>query len=183
MRRTHKKKLRRVLLITLAILFLVESWLWDTMGAAIARVIRAIPFERIKHFIASRIEHLSPMLTLGVFIIPVMVLLPFKFFALWLLAKGFVLSGILSILGAKLVGLGVTSFLFVLCKPKLLQLRGVNWRYYKCLHWREVAHRLVSPYTRYIRRYIRALKPSGPMGKLLWKLRARMHKVREVNRE
>lgn len=178
MRRSLQKILRRSLLIPLALLFIAEAWLWEKTGAFVRRLIDALPFARLLALLRARIEGLSPLQTLSVFIVPVLVLLPFKFFALWLLAKGFFLSGILSIFGAKLAGLGVTSFLFTLCKPKLLKLRWLNWLYIQCLHWRAVAERLVRPYTRFIGRYRRALAHKGPLRKLLAKLRARMHKAR-----
>jgi hypothetical protein len=173
--RKQKKALRRTLMMTLAVIFLVEAWLWDRMGTFVARVIALIPFARAKEWMATHIERLSPWMTLTVFIIPIVVLFPFKLFALWLLAKGFFVSGVLSVIGAKLVGLGVFSFLFTLCKPKLMQLRGIAWLYHQCLHWQHMAHELVRPYSRYIKRYIRAMKPSGFIGKLIWRLRARMH--------
>lgn len=175
-----KKKYKRPLLIFVAVIFLLESWLWDVTGAVIARVIRALPFEELKQKISDRIEHLGPFATLGLFIVPVMVLLPLKFMALWLLAQGFVFSGISTILLAKLAGFGVSSFLFTLCKPKLLQLRLIRWLYRHIIYWRARAHDMVKPYTRYVKRIIRLLKPKGDTGKLLAKIRARMHKARKV---
>lgn len=172
------KKYKRPLMMFLALVFLLESWLWDATGALVTRLVRALPFEKYRALLVSEIERLSPLQTLSVFIIPVLVLLPIKFFALWLLAKGYIFSGILSILGAKLAGLGVTSFLFALCKPKILQLRAVAWLYHQCLYWRARAHAMVKPYTRYVRRYLALLKPRSPHGKLLAKWRARMHKAR-----
>lgn len=174
----QKKFLRRTLMMTLALLFLAEAWLWDHMGAFVARIIRHLPFEKWRAEVVDFIETLTPTQTLGLFIIPVMALLPFKFFALWLLAHGDIFSGILTILGAKLMGLGVTSFLFVLCKPKLLELRGVNWLYHKCLYWRARAHDLLHPYMRFIHRYTDRMKPKGAAGKLFARLRTQMHSKR-----
>ena len=174
-----KKKYKRPLLITLAVLFLIESWLWDKTGALIARAIALLPFERVKQLIADRIEHLAPLPTLGLFLIPVITLLPLKFVALWMLAKGFVLSGISTVLFAKLAGFGVFSFMFTLCKPKLLQLRFIAWIYAKVTYWRTWALDLVRPYTRYVGRLIRAMKPTSASGKLLAKLRTRMHNARK----
>lgn len=174
-----KKKLRRSLLITLALLFLIESWLWEKTGALVARLVEKLPFAEIKQWITERIEHLSPLYTLGIFIIPFFLLLPFKLFALWLFAKGFVFSGILCVLGAKLMGLGVVSFLFNLCKPKLLQLKSVAWIYHQCLHWKERALQLVRPYTRYIKRILASMTSGGKLSKRFFKLRSRMHHSRK----
>ncbi len=174
-----KKKLRRLLLIVIALLFLLESWLWDVTGAWVAKAIALLPFEEYRRRIAAKLEHLSPLATLGVFAVPVITLLPFKFLALWLLAKGHFLSGVFTVIGAKLAGFGVFSFLFTLCKAKLLQLRAVRWVYEHCVYWRERAHALVKPYTRFVKRYITLLKVTGTRGKLLAKLRTRMHNSRK----
>ncbi len=168
----------------LALIFLLESWLWEVTGALVARFIAALPFERFKLWFGNLIQHFSPLATLALFAIPVLILLPLKVVALWLLAKGFVLGGITAILSAKLVGLGVSSFLFALCKPKLLQLRFIAWLYHHCLYWRDRAHALVAPYTRVIRRLMKRLRPeTGFSRKLLAKLRRKMHKLRHPTQD
>lgn len=177
-RRTVKKRLRRSLLIFLALLFMVEAWLWDKTGAAIAALLRHLPWERLRLQVERRILHLSPWMTLGVFIIPAMVLLPLKFIALWLIAHGFFLGGVSTVLLAKLAGLGVTSFLFTLCKPKLLQLRGIRWLYEWLLRLRNRAAALVRPYTAHIKRMTRRIRARFPRSKLLEKMRGRVHKTR-----
>ena len=173
-----KKRYRRPLLIALALLFLVESWLWEKTGEVIGRLLLLLPLEEVKAKVTVFIRRLSPYQTLGLFIIPALVLLPLKFLALWLLAKGFLFSGVSTIITAKLVGLGVTSFLFTLCKPTLLEIRWIYWLYHKCLYWREKAHRLVKPYTRYIKRVLLHFKSRGASGTLLAKLRRKMHSSR-----
>ncbi len=179
MHRAHKKKLRRSLLILLALAFIAEAWLWDKTGAAIQKLIDALPLDALKQRIGGAIESLSPIRTVGIFIIPVLVLLPIKFMALWFLAHGWVFSGVGTIILAKLAGLGVSSYLFTLCKPKLLQLAWMRWLYKHCLIWREKAAKLLRPYTAFIRQYRRNLARRFPRSKLLEKLRARMHKARQ----
>lgn len=173
-----KKKYRRPLLIILALFFLVESWLWEKTGEAIGRVLSLLPLDEVREKITVFIRRLSPYQTLGLFIIPALVLLPLKFLALWLLAKGFLFSGVFTIFGAKLVGLGVTSFLFALCKPTLLEIRWIYWLYHRCLEWREKAYRLVKPYTRYIHRLLSRFKSRGSSGTLWSKIRRKMHQSR-----
>lgn len=172
-----KKKHKRRLLIVVALFFLLESWLWDAAGALVGRLLRALPFEEYKQRLSDYIERLDPLPALGLFIIPVLVLLPLKFLALWLLSKGFIFSGIGTVVCAKIAGLGGSSFLFTLCKPKLLQLRFIRWLYHHCLYWRAKAYAMVKPYTRFIQRYLKALRPKGKTGKLLAKIRTRMHKA------
>ena len=174
-----KKKYKRPLLITLALIFLLESWLWEKTGAAVAWALRELPIERYVREAMEKIETLTPVQTLGVFIIPAMVLLPIKMLALWFLSQGFIFSGITTILFAKLAGFGVSSFLFTLCKPKLLQVRWVKWVYEHCLIWRDKAHDMVKPYTRFIKQYLALIKPQTSRRNLLVKLRTQMHKLRQ----
>ncbi len=174
-----KKKYRRPLLIFLALIFLFESWLWEKTGAAVAWALKSVPIEDLAKRAVAKIQTLTPVQTLGVFVIPALVLLPLKFIALWLLSQGFIFSGITTIAFAKLAGFGVTSFLFTLCKPKLLQMRWVRWLYDHCIYWRGRAHELVKPYTRFVKQYMKAVKPQSGRANLLTKLRARMHKLRQ----
>jgi hypothetical protein len=172
-----KKKYKRPLLLALAIIFLFESWLWEITGRTVAWCLRNFPFQQQARDLVGRIEMLSPVNTLWLFIIPVLVLLPLKFVALYMLAQGSIFSGILTIIFAKLAGFGVTSFLFTLCKPKLLQVRWVKWAYEHCLVWRHKAHELVKPYMRYVRNYIKLLKPQRQ--NVVGKLRTQVHKMRQ----
>ena len=88
-------------------------------------------------------------------------------------------SGIATIIFAKLAGFGVTSFLFTLCKPKLLQVRWVKWTYEHCLVWRDKAHELVKPYMRYVRSYIKLITPRTSKQNVVGKLRTQVHKMRQ----
>ena len=174
-----KKKYKRPLLITLAVIFLFESWLWEITGRAVAWSLRNFPFQQQMRDLILKIETLSPVNTLWLFVIPVLVLLPLKFVALYMLAKGSIFSGILTIIFAKLAGFGVTSFLFTLCKPKLLQVRWVKWTYEHCLVWRDKAHELVKPYMRYVRSYIKLITPHTSKQNVVGKLRTQVHKMRQ----
>src|SRR5258708_32811302 len=81
--------LRRVLrpfLILLALLFLLEAWLWTHLEPIVAWAVGLIPLQGFKARIAAAIERLSPAATLIVFAIPFVVLFPLKFPEVWLWA-------------------------------------------------------------------------------------------------
>lgn len=173
-----RRQLRRLLLFPLALLFIFEAWLWDATGAAIKYLLGWFPYAQLKIWVAKRIEHFSPWLTLGVFIIPALILLPLKFMTVFLLAKGYVLPGICMAIIAKLMGLGVSSFLFALCKPKLMQLRFIRWLYEHLVYWRERARVLVAPYMAHVRALVATMRGWFPRGNLIGKLRSRVKEWR-----
>src|SRR5581483_9602818 len=97
-----RRYLLRPLWVALALLFLLEAWLWDHLQPVVARVVGVIPWGRIKPAIAALIARLSPQVTLVVFVIPFILLLPLKFLEFWLLAHRQWLAGIVVLVLAKL---------------------------------------------------------------------------------
>src|SRR5471030_2801294 len=96
--------------VFLALLFLLEAWLWDHLEPVVARVVNVIPWGKLKQKFAHLIEDLPPWATLFVFVIPFLVLLPLKLLEVYLLAKRQWFAAIVVLIVAKLVGLGVTAF-------------------------------------------------------------------------
>jgi hypothetical protein len=105
--------------IFLALIFLAEAWLWDHLEPLVARVVNLIPWGKLKAKLARLIEDLPPWATLIVFVIPFILLLPQKFLEVYLLATHqWLAAGIVLIL-AKLLGLGVTAFIFDVTRDKV----------------------------------------------------------------
>ncbi|ALK09044.1 hypothetical protein BVIR_1257 [Blastochloris viridis] len=185
-------RLLKPLWVLLALVFLVEAWLWDRLAPLVARLVALIPWLKIKAAVAARIEALPPTATLAVFLLPVAVLLPVKFLGLWLLARGAWLGAVALLVAAKVVGLGLTAFIFDVTRPKLLQLAWFRALYQRVLAWRDWAHAqvdpivralrqrlagLVAPATRQVRRALQRLgwRPSGRGLKLARRIRRRIH--------
>jgi hypothetical protein len=116
------RKLLRPVWILLALIFLIEAWLWDRLEPIVARIVDRIPLRRVKRWLSARIDHLSPGATLVVFVIPALPLFPLKVIGLWLLAHKYFISAIMVIVFAKLLGVGVTAFVFDVTRDKLLQM-------------------------------------------------------------
>jgi hypothetical protein len=131
--------------VLLAIIFLIEAWLWDHLEPIVARVVAAIPLRAFKHWLAERVDTLSPAMTLIVFIVPVIPLFPLKLVGLWLLAHQHWFSAVFTILFAKMLGVGVTAFLFDVTRHKLLQMSWFEWLYQFVLALRAKAAELVDP--------------------------------------
>jgi hypothetical protein len=170
------RRLLRPLWILLALIFLVEAWLWDHLAPIVAWVVARLPIDPIKRQLAVWIEGLPPAATLVVFIVPFIVLLPLKFLEVWFLAHRNWVGAIAVLIAAKLLGLGVTAFIFDLTRPKLLQLAWFR-RFYGWMLWAlERAHAVLDPIKRRIKQWFRMFAPkrAGRTLRLLMRIRRRM---------
>ncbi len=86
------RRLLRPLWVLLALIFLLEAWLWDRVEPIVAWVVALIPLPRLKRWFAERVEHLSPGATLLVFAVPFIILTPLNLVEAWLLAKKYFIS-------------------------------------------------------------------------------------------
>jgi hypothetical protein len=139
------RRLLQPLWVLLAIVFLIEAWLWDHLEPIVARVVAAIPLRTFKQWLAERVDTLSPAMTLIVFIVPVLPLFPLKLVGLWLLTHEYWASAVLTILFAKFLGVGVTAFIFDVTRPKLLEMGWFEKLYEFVLALRAKARALVDP--------------------------------------
>ncbi|KYH02250.1 hypothetical protein [Bradyrhizobium sp. DOA1] len=148
------RRLLQPLWVLLAIVFLIEAWLWDHLEPIVAKVVAAIPLARFKQWLTERVDALSPAMTLLVFAVPVIPLFPLKLVGLWLLAHEYWTSAVFTIVFAKLLGVGVTAFVFDVTRAKLLEMRWFERIYDLVLKVRAKAAALVDPIKRRIRELI-----------------------------
>ena len=145
--------------ILLALIFLAEAWLWDHLEPLVARVVNLVPWGRFKLWLARGIEDLPPWATLVVFVVPFILLLPLKFLEVFLLATHQWLAACAVLVLAKLIGLGVTAFIFDVTRDKLLQMAWFR-RVYEWFLWaRAWAHGITEPVRERIRQLVWLLKP------------------------
>lgn len=170
-------RLLRPLIVLAAIVILVETWLWERIGPLIGRIVALLPFAALKQAIHDGIERLPPYATLAVFAIPAALLFPFKLAALGLIASGHLVLGGLVLVLAKVVGVGVTAFLFDTCKPKLMQIPLFVRLYATWNRWLAWAHGLVDPVKRRIRAHLRIIR--GGRANRALKLLRRFRRVRQ----
>lgn len=164
--------------IVLALLFLLEAWLWDHLEPVVARVVGLVPWGRLKDWIKHTIEALPPWAALGVFIVPFIVLLPLKFLEVYFLATRNWLGAGLVLLAAKLLGLGVTAFVFDAARDKLLQMAWFA-RMYDWFMWaRGWAHAMTEPVRERMRQLMWLLKPqrAGRFLRRLMRLRRKAYR-------
>ena len=80
------RRLTRPLLILLAIVFLIEAWLWRHLEPIVEWIVAWLPLRALKVRLAGIIRKLPPAATLVVFVVPIAALFPLKVLGLWLLA-------------------------------------------------------------------------------------------------
>jgi hypothetical protein len=144
------RRLLQPVWVLLAVIFLIEAWLWDHLEPIVAWVVAKIPLQTFKDWLTERVDTLSPAMTLIVFVVPVIPLFPLKLVGFWLLTHEYWLSAVFTILFAKLVGVGVTAFVFDVTRPKLLEMGWFERLYEFVMSLRAKAAALVDPIKRRI---------------------------------
>jgi hypothetical protein len=175
------RRLFRPFLVLLALVFLFEAWLWTRLAPIVAFIVARIPLRAIKAAIAGWVEHLPPAATLVVFVVPIAALLvPLKFLEVWMLVRGHWFDAIVVLVVAKVIGVGVSAFIFDATRPKLLQLAWFRRLYHRVMAWLDWAHELIDPITRRLRSYFRMWGPrrAGRTLRLLVRIRRRMQASR-----
>jgi hypothetical protein len=139
------RRLLQPIWVLLAVIFLIEAWLWDHLEPIVAAVVARIPLRAFKAWLAERVDTLSPAMTLIVFIVPVIPLFPLKLVGIWLLTHEYWISAILTIIFAKFLGVGVAAFIFDVTRDKLLEMDWFETLYEFVLELRAKATALVEP--------------------------------------
>lgn len=173
--------LLRPVWVLLAIVFLIEAFLWDHLEPVVARLVAAIPLSALKQWLANRIEALSPAMTLIVFVVPLLLLFPLKVVGLWLLAHRCWTSALSTLLIAKLAGVGVSAFVFDVTREKLLEMEWFERLYEAVLAMRASCHAMVAPVKEKI---VNVLRGGGSPARSrtlrrISRLRKSMHEARE----
>lgn len=115
-------KLKRLLLAPLvylvAVLLLIEDWLWDVTARALDWLSTLAAVRALENGIV----RLPPYAALATFVLPALLLVPVKIMALFALAHGHAPLGIAILLTAKVAGAALSARLYQLTKPALMSL-------------------------------------------------------------
>ena len=141
--------------VLLAIIFLIEAWLWEHLEPVVEKIVAWIPLRQFKQWLADRVDALSPAMTLIVFAVPVIPLFPLKLVGLWLLAHEYWLTAVSVLVFAKFAGVGITAFIFDVTREKLLEMHWFEKIYEFILMIRAKAKALVEPIKQRIRDILR----------------------------
>ncbi|MEK6302626.1 MAG: hypothetical protein AABO41_18090 [Acidobacteriota bacterium] len=128
-RASTTKRIKRLVaapfVLLAAVIILLEDWLWDDL-ARLAAVIGRLPiFRQTEAFIVA----LPPYWALAFFAVPSALLIPVKVIAIYFVAHGHALAGLLTVVAAKVAGTALVARLFTLTRPNLLRISWFAWLY------------------------------------------------------
>jgi hypothetical protein len=123
-----------------ALWIFLEEWVWDAMQACMAWIGR-LPGIR---WCEARIADLPPYAALIAFLIPAAILVPFKLFAFWLIARGHGLLGLEVFVIAKIVGTAFLARIFALTRPALLTIGWFARAHAAFTAWRDRVYAYVK---------------------------------------
>jgi hypothetical protein len=172
------RRLLQPLWVLLAVIFLIEAWLWDHLEPIVAWFVALIPLRSFKQWLAERVDTLSPAMTLIVFIVPVIPLFPLKLVGLWLLAHEYWTSAIFTIIFAKFLGVGVAAFVFDVTRDKLLEMDWFEALYEFIIKLRAKARALTDPIRLRIKKALTGEGSSSRMLRLIQRFRKSVHAAR-----
>jgi hypothetical protein len=132
--------MKKLLLSLLAILLIIEEWLWDALSALGHFLAYHLGLARFERWLAQT----SPYQALCAISIPILLVTPLNIAALWLLAQGLILQGIGLEIVAKLLGTLFIARFFTLTKPQLLTFRLIAWVYSTITYWLHWAHEKIT---------------------------------------
>jgi len=118
--------------VLLTPLILFEEWGWDALQALAARLARWGPLKRLER----RIAALPPYAALALMLLPSLAIVPVKLLAVWLLARGRVVSSLVLVVLSKVVGTAALAHLFALTKPALMRLAWFASAYTRWVAWK-----------------------------------------------
>ncbi len=125
--------LRHALQFLLALIIVFEEWGWRPLADLLGRLARWRPWARLETAIA----RLPPYAALVVFVLPSTLLLPLKFLAIFLVARGQIVMAGLLFVAAKIVATALIARLFLLTQPSLMQIGWFAWGYDIVMPWKE----------------------------------------------
>ncbi|SEH24819.1 hypothetical protein [Magnetospirillum fulvum] len=124
------------------LLMLFEEYLWGWLKSLMARLGRLASIARIEAVIVA----LPPKAAAVVFLLPALLILPVKLAAVWAIASGHFLFGLVVLVTAKLAATALFARLYTLCRPALMTfgwfvwlhdiiLRAKNWAHARLESW------------------------------------------------
>ena len=113
-----KRALTTPFILLAAFVLWFWEWLWEPLQRAMTWLGRLPLLRQVDAWVAQAPRYIA----LALFVVPGVVLLPFKLAGLYFLAHGAPLLGVATFLAAKVVGTALLARIFTLTRPQLLQI-------------------------------------------------------------
>lgn len=131
--------MKKILLSLLAIVLIVEEWLWDILTALGHKLALWLHLQRFEYWLSQT----SPNMALVAIGIPLLIVTPINLAAIVLLTHGLILQGVLLEILAKLLGTLLVARVFALTKPQLLTFSFFALIYTTITDWLHWAHQKI----------------------------------------
>lgn len=128
-------------------ILLFEEWLWDTLKVVGQKLAVTFHLQRIERFIG----HCKPYPSLVIFVGSSFIVTPFNLYALYMIAHGLVVQGIILEIAMKLISTLIVSRVFTLTKPKLLQITWFEYCYNEIMTAINWAHAKIKQSNAYVK--------------------------------
>jgi hypothetical protein len=126
------RKLLRLIATAAAFLYLLLDFLFLS---ALRPLFRWVGRLRIYQRVKAAIERLGPYTTLVLFLIPLIILEPFKPAGMYLVAKGHLAIGIVVVVVGEILKIGTVEQIFRIGRPKLMTIPAFAWTYTYLVTW------------------------------------------------
>jgi hypothetical protein len=124
---------RTLILYPVALFLVFEEWGWEPLAAQFDKLARLAIWKNIE----ALIRRLPPSAALFILLFPLIIILPFKIFGVFLFERGHIASGLAVIVGAKIFGTAIFARLFELSKPALMKFGWFNNWYPRWKKWKD----------------------------------------------
>lgn len=153
-----RRIVKSLITIPLALWIFLEEWVWDSVLAFMRWLGKLPPI----HWLETQVSKLPPYAALIVFLVPAVVLFPFKLAALWLMAHGHKMYGVAVFIIAKIIGTAFLARIFSLTKPALMTIGWFNKAYTAIDAWKQRLYAYVRALPTYqrIKAWAREIKES-----------------------
>jgi hypothetical protein len=139
-------RVRRAILLALAIAFLGIAWVWDGFVAIERFVVRVIPWTRFKQAFAALVDRLPAPLVLLIFLVPFLIVEPLLVVATVAIAMGYVLFGVIAWIVLKFLAVALIPAIFDLTQHRLMTMPWFARAYGKVMAFHDYADQVVTPY-------------------------------------
>ncbi len=130
-----RRVLKAIFHWAVALVILFEEWGWQPLVRAFGRLAQWRPLAMLEAGLA----RLPPYAALAAFAVPVVLLVPFKLLALYLLAQNSPLPAALVFIAAKIVGTGLVGRIYLITRPQLMRIGWFAYAYEAFMPWKEAA--------------------------------------------